>query len=91
MPLSKFRGPFLLIPDPRDTRHICKEFARDRPTLMATVPSLYQMLLEVDIVRFCKENMAPYKVPKAIQFVDRIPLTSVGKVDKKALRERQVG
>jgi len=42
--------------------------------------------LETDIVAFCKENMAPYKVPKIVQFVDAIPLTSVGKVDKKALR-----
>ncbi len=42
--------------------------------------------LEKDIMAFCKENMAPYKVPKIVQFVDTIPLTSVGKVDKKALR-----
>ena len=27
--------------------------------------------------------MAPYKVPKIIEFIDAIPLTAVGKVDKK--------
>ena len=42
--------------------------------------------LEQDIIAYCKENMAPYKVPKIIQFVDEMPLTAVGKVDKKALR-----
>jgi len=42
--------------------------------------------LEQDIVAYCKENMAPYKVPKTIVFVDEMPLTPVGKVDKKALR-----
>ena len=42
--------------------------------------------MESDILGFCRENMAPYKVPKIVQFVDAIPLTSVGKVDKKALR-----
>jgi acyl-CoA synthetase (AMP-forming)/AMP-acid ligase II len=42
--------------------------------------------LEEDIVAYCKENMAPYKVPKIVEFVDEIPLTAVGKVDKKALR-----
>jgi len=42
--------------------------------------------VETEIVAFCRENMAPYKVPKIVQFVDQIPLTSVGKVDKKALR-----
>ena len=42
--------------------------------------------LEADIRAYCKENMAPYKVPKIVEFVDEIPLTAVGKVDKKALR-----
>jgi non-ribosomal peptide synthetase component E (peptide arylation enzyme) len=30
--------------------------------------------------------MAAYKVPKKIIFVDEIPLTPVGKIDKKTLR-----
>lgn len=42
--------------------------------------------LEAHILGFCRENMAPYKVPKIVEFVDAIPLTSVGKVDKKVLR-----
>ena len=42
--------------------------------------------LEQEIIAYCKENMAPYKVPKIIRFVDEMPLTAVGKVDKKALR-----
>ena len=42
--------------------------------------------LEADILAYCRENMAPYKVPKIVAFVDEIPLTAVGKVDKKALR-----
>jgi long-chain acyl-CoA synthetase len=39
-----------------------------------------------DILTFCRENMAPFKVPKIVEFLDQMPLTSVGKVDKKALR-----
>jgi acyl-CoA synthetase (AMP-forming)/AMP-acid ligase II len=42
--------------------------------------------LEADVKAYCKENMAPYKIPKIVEFVDEIPLTAVGKVDKKALR-----
>ncbi len=42
--------------------------------------------LKSNILAFCRENMAPYKVPKIIEFIDAIPLTAVGKVDKKALR-----
>jgi len=42
--------------------------------------------VESEIMAYCKENMAPYKIPKTIEFVDDIPLTPIGKVDKKALR-----
>ncbi len=38
------------------------------------------------VLAFCKEHMAAYKVPKEIHIVDEIPLTPVGKIDKKALR-----
>jgi len=38
------------------------------------------------ILEYCRENMAPYKVPKIIEFMDELPLTAVGKVDKKLLR-----
>jgi long-chain acyl-CoA synthetase len=42
--------------------------------------------LRKDLIEFCRKQMAPYKVPKIIELVESIPLTSVGKVDKKALR-----
>ncbi|WP_426445443.1 (2,3-dihydroxybenzoyl)adenylate synthase [Paenibacillus sp. S-38] len=34
-----------------------------------------------------ERGLAPYKIPDRIVFVDQFPLTSVGKVSKKALRE----
>ncbi len=43
--------------------------------------------LEKELIEYCRENMAPYKRPKKIEFVDELPLTAVGKVDKKALRK----
>jgi len=43
--------------------------------------------LKVDITSFAKENCAPYEVPKIIEFVEELPLTTVGKVDKKVLRK----
>ena len=42
--------------------------------------------LRNEIADYCNENMAPYKRPKVIEFVDELPLTTVGKVDKKVLR-----
>jgi long-chain acyl-CoA synthetase len=44
--------------------------------------------IEKEIMEYCHENMAPYKRPKSIEFVDELPLTAVGKVDKKALRQK---
>ena len=39
-----------------------------------------------ELLAFSRENLSPYKVPKIIEFTGEIPLTAVGKVDKKALR-----
>jgi long-chain acyl-CoA synthetase len=39
------------------------------------------------ILTFCRESMAAFKAPKYIHFIDAIPLTPVGKIDKKALRQ----
>ncbi len=44
--------------------------------------------LKENIIGFAKENCSPYEVPKEIEFIDEIPLTTVGKVDKKVLRAK---
>ena len=43
-------------------------------------------ILKDDVVAFAKEELAPYEVPKMIEIVQELPLTVVGKVNKKALR-----
>jgi long-chain acyl-CoA synthetase len=40
---------------------------------------------EADIISFCRENLAPYKVPKFVEFRDELPKTLVGKVLRRAL------
>ena len=42
--------------------------------------------LKNDIIAFAKENVAPYEVPKIIEIAEELPLTVVGKIDKKILR-----
>lgn len=42
--------------------------------------------IKQEVIAYCREHMAPYKVPKHVHIVDEIPLTAVGKIDKKALR-----
>jgi malonyl-CoA/methylmalonyl-CoA synthetase len=40
---------------------------------------------EVDLIEFCRARLASFKVPRAIRFVDRLPRTALGKVQKAAL------
>jgi long-chain acyl-CoA synthetase len=42
--------------------------------------------MEKDILRFAREKLAPYEVPKMIEIRKDLPLTAVGKLDKKVLR-----
>jgi acyl-coenzyme A synthetase/AMP-(fatty) acid ligase len=37
---------------------------------------------------FCKEKLSPYKSPKAIEFLEELPKTGQGKIDKRELRGR---
>ena len=41
---------------------------------------------EADVTAFCKEKLAPYKVPKQISFTDELPKSTVGKILRKNLR-----
>ena len=42
---------------------------------------------EEEIVEFCSQKMAHYKVPKIIEFRGELPKTDVGKVSRRELRE----
>jgi acyl-CoA synthetase (AMP-forming)/AMP-acid ligase II len=43
---------------------------------------------ETDIIRFCKDRMAHYKSPKTVDFVDALPKTGSGKIQKKDLKDK---
>ena len=34
------------------------------------------------LIQFCKESLAPYKAPKAVEFRDALPRTGLGKIDR---------
>ena len=38
-------------------------------------------------VAHCREHLAAYKVPRAIQFVDEVPITASGKILRRLLKE----
>ncbi|HDM60026.1 MAG TPA: hypothetical protein ENF96_00035 [Archaeoglobus veneficus] len=45
---------------------------------------------ESDIVEFCRQQLAKFKVPKEIEFLDDIPKNPVGKILRRVLREREL-
>ena len=44
-------------------------------------------LSEAEIKRYVKSNLAGYKVPRDVDFVEELPRTSTGKVLKRELQE----
>ncbi len=44
---------------------------------------------EADIIAWCRDNMAAYKVPRVVQFVDVLPKSGSGKVMWRALQEAE--
>lgn len=41
-----------------------------------------------EIIDFCKERMAAYKVPRQVEFVQELPKNTTGKILKRVLREK---
>jgi acyl-CoA synthetase (AMP-forming)/AMP-acid ligase II len=56
-----------------------KAFVVLRPGMEAT---------EEEIVRICKENLASYKKPRSVEFIDALPKNVAGKVLKTELRKK---
>jgi 2-aminobenzoate-CoA ligase len=45
-------------------------------------------ILVKDLQEFAKQRIAPYKYPRAVEFIEALPRTSTGKVQRFRLRER---
>jgi fatty-acyl-CoA synthase len=56
--------------------------------LMIVVRKEGQQVSESELISFCKEKLARYKIPKEIIFCDSIPYSAYGKVEKNKLREK---
>ena len=44
-----------------------------------------------EIIAFSRENIAHYKAPKSVDFIEELPKTGSGKIYKKGLRDRYWG
>lgn len=47
-------------------------------------------LSEEEVISFCKEKLAVYKVPKTVEFTDDLPKSNIGKVLRRKLREMEM-
>lgn len=68
------------IPDPRRGETV-KAFVVLRPGESAT---------EDDIIEYCKARLAPYKVPRSVEFRDDLPKSTIGKVLRRILRDEEL-
>ena len=62
---------------------LCKEL----PKALVAV-KLNAQVSEPDLIAFCRERLARFKVPKIIEFVDELPKTGSGQILKVELRKR---
>ena len=46
-----------------------------------------ESLTEEEVSAYCKDNLAAYKVPKIIEFIDELPKSAVGKILRRKLRD----
>jgi acyl-CoA synthetase (AMP-forming)/AMP-acid ligase II len=44
--------------------------------------------VEAELIEFCRSQLAHFKCPRSIDFVDRLPRLETGKLAKKALRDQ---
>jgi acetyl-CoA synthetase len=73
-----------VVPSPDETRgNVVKAF------IVLAQGHAASAALEEDIAQHVRRHLAPYEYPKLIEFIDALPMTTTGKVQRKVLRERE--
>jgi acetyl-CoA synthetase len=73
-----------VVPSPDETRgNVVKAF------IVLAAGHLPSAALEDEIQRHVRAHLAPYEYPKEIEFIDALPMTTTGKVQRRVLRLRE--
>ncbi len=89
---------------PREVEEVLFEYPKVQEAVVAGIPhakrgetvKAYVVLKEgqdcsqAELVEWCKENLAPYKVPKVIEFRSELPKSMVGKFLRRVLVEEEI-
>ena len=67
------------VPDPKVGQYIKANIVLN--------PEARGKVSEEDMINYCRENLAHYKVPKVVEFRGELPKTDVGKISRRELRE----
>ena len=74
-----------VVPSPDETRgNVVKAF------IVLAAGHAPSAALEEEIRQHVRKFLAPYEYPKEIEFIDALPMTTTGKVQRKMLREREL-
>ena len=64
----------------------CPDAEWGEQVIAAIIPRDGAATNEAEICAFCREQLAPYKAPRRVLFVDSFPANALGKVQKAKLR-----
>lgn len=74
-----------VVPSPDETRgQVVKAF------VVLAQGSVASPQLEEDLQQHVRKYLAPYEYPREIEFIDALPMTTTGKVQRRVLREREI-
>ncbi|MGQ9584843.1 MAG: long-chain-fatty-acid--CoA ligase [Anaerolineae bacterium] len=88
---------------PRDIEEVLYEHPKVKEAVAAGVPDEYrgetvkvyivlkegETATEEEIIEYCRQNLAKYKVPRLVEFRKELPKTMVGKILRRALVEEE--
>lgn len=49
-----------------------------------------ESLTEDDVMTYCRQNLAAYKIPRQVEFVNELPKSAVGKILRRELRDKEL-
>ncbi len=88
---------------PRDVEEVLYQHPKVKEAVVAGVPDEYlgevvkayivlkegETATEQEIIEFCRQNLAKYKVPRIVEFRKELPKTMVGKILRRVLVEEE--